>query len=84
MKILSELLRADRKANQFLPQYSDGRVRIWCKQHESIDPSCIVSTNQSGGGGGGVMMWRIFGLNIVGRPLNATARALFPTISVHL
>ncbi len=36
---------------------SDGRVRILCKEHESMDPSCLVSTVQAGGG---VMVWGIF------------------------
>ncbi len=35
--------------------YSDGRVRIWHKKHESMDPSCLVSMVQAGGGG--VMVW---------------------------
>ncbi len=30
----------------FLLLHSDGRVRIWCKEHESMDPSCLVSTVQ--------------------------------------
>ncbi len=30
---------------------SDGRVRILHKEHESMDPSCLVSTVQAGGGG---------------------------------
>ncbi len=34
------------------------RVRIWRKEHESMDPSCLVSTVQAAGGG--VMMWGIF------------------------
>jgi len=37
--------------SQFLLQHSDGRVRIWRKQHESMDPSCLVSMVQVGGGG---------------------------------
>ncbi len=36
---------------------SDGRVRILCKEHESMHPSCLVSTVQAGGG---VMVWGIF------------------------
>ncbi len=44
--------------SRFLLRYSDGRVRIWCKEHESMDPSCLVSTVQAGGGG--VMVWGIF------------------------
>ncbi len=42
--------------SRFLLRYSDGRVRIWRKEHESMDPS-IVSTVQAGGG---VMVWGIF------------------------
>ncbi len=40
----------------FLLRHSDGRVRIWRKEHESMDPSCLVSMVQAGGGGGGVMV----------------------------
>ena len=32
---------------------ADGRVRIWCQQHESMDSTCLVSTVQAAGGGGG-------------------------------
>ncbi len=39
----------------FCCEHSDDRVRIWCKEHESMDPSCLVSTVQTGGGG--VMVW---------------------------
>ena len=42
--------------SRFQLQHSDGRVRIWRKQHESMDPSCLVSTVQAGGG---VMVWGI-------------------------
>ncbi len=45
--------------SRFLLQYSDGRVRIWRKEHENMDPSCLVSTVQAGGGGG-VMCWGYF------------------------
>ncbi len=41
--------------SRFLLRHSDGKVRIWCKEHESMDPSCLVSTVQAGGGG--VMVW---------------------------
>ncbi len=44
--------------SRFLLQHSDGRVRIWRKEHESMDPSCLVSTVQAAGGG--VMVWGIF------------------------
>ncbi len=50
--------------SRFLLQHSDGRVRIWRKEHESMDPSCLVSTVQTGGGG--VMVWGI--LSIVETP----------------
>ncbi len=44
--------------SRFLLQHSDDRVRIWRKGHESMDPSCLVSTVQAGVGG--VMVWGIF------------------------
>ncbi len=44
--------------SRFLLQHSDSRVRIWRKEHESMDPSRLVSTVQAGGGG--VMVWGIF------------------------
>ncbi len=50
--------------SQFLLQYSDGRVRIWRKEHESMDPSCLVSTVQAAGGG--VMVWGIFSWHTLG------------------
>ncbi len=28
--------------SRFLLRHSDGRVRIWRKEHESMDPSCLV------------------------------------------
>ncbi len=37
--------------SRFLLRHSDGRVRIWRKEHERMDPSCLVSTVQAGGGG---------------------------------
>ncbi len=44
--------------SRFLLRHSDDRVRIWRKEHESMDPSCLVSTVQAAGGG--VMVWGIF------------------------
>ncbi len=44
--------------SRFLLRHSDGRVRICRKEHESMAPSCLVSTVQAGGGG--VMVWGIF------------------------
>ncbi len=37
--------------SRFLLRHSDGRVRIWRTEHESMDPSCLVSMVQAGGGG---------------------------------
>ncbi len=44
--------------SRFLLPHSDVRVRILRKEHESMVPSCLVSTVQAGGGG--VMVWGIF------------------------
>ncbi len=44
--------------SRFLLRHSDGRVRICHKEHESMDPSCLVSVVQAGGGG--VIVWGIF------------------------
>ncbi len=44
--------------SQFLLRHSDGRFRIWHKEHESMDPPFLVSMVQAGGGG--VMVWGIF------------------------
>jgi len=60
----------------FLLQHSDGRVRIWRKEHESMDPSCLVSTVQAGGGG--VMVWGIFSWHTLG-PLVPIEHSLNPT-----
>ncbi len=62
--------------SRYLLQHSDGRVRILCKEHESMDPSCLVSTVQAGGS---VMVWEIFSWHTLGplvpieHRLNATA-----------
>ena len=63
--------------SRFLLRHSDGRVRIWRKQLESMDPSCLVSTVQAGGGG--AMVWGIFSWHTLGplvlieHRVNATA-----------
>jgi len=44
--------------SRFLLRHSDVRVRIWRKEHKSMDPSCLLSTVQAGGGG--VTVWGIF------------------------
>ncbi len=36
--------------SRFLLRHSDGSVIIWRKEHESMDPSCLVSMVQAGGG----------------------------------
>ncbi len=56
-----------------------------CKEHESIDPFCLVSKVQAGGGG--VMMWGIFSWHTLGplvpieHRLNATA--YLSIVAVH-
>ncbi len=63
--------------SRFLLPHSDVRVRILRKEHESMVPSCLVSTVQAGGGG--VMVWGIFYWHTLGplvpieHCLNATA-----------
>ncbi len=70
----------------FLLRYSDGRVRIWRKEHESMDPSCLVSTVQAGGG---VMVWGIFSCHTLGplvpieHHLNTTAYLSIVADHVH-
>ncbi len=44
--------------SRFLLRHSDGRVIIWRKEYESMDPSSLVSTVQAAGGG--VMVLGIF------------------------
>lgn len=41
-----------------------GRITIWCTTHESMAPSCLVSTVQ--GGGDDVMVWRIISWHHLG------------------
>ncbi len=75
--------------SQFLLQNSDGRIRIWCKEHESMDPSCLVWTVQAAGGCG-VMVWGIFCWHTLGplvpieHCLNATAYLSIVAGHVHL
>ncbi len=71
----------------FLLRHSDGWVRIWRKEHESMDPSCLVSTVQVGGGG--VMVWGIFSWHTLGplvpieHRLNATVYLSIVADHVH-
>ncbi len=67
--------------SRFLLRHSDGRVRIWCKEHESMDPSCLVSTVQAGGGG--VMVWGIFSWHTLG-PLVPIATAYLSIVADHV
>ncbi len=73
--------------SRFLLQHSDGRVRIWCIEHESMDPSCLVSTAQAAGGG--EMVWMIFSWHTLGtlvpieHHLNATAYLSIVADHVH-
>ncbi len=72
--------------SQFLRRHSDGRVRVWHKEHESMDPSCLVSMVQAGGG---VMVWGIFSWHTLGHllpiehRLNATAYLSIDADHVH-
>ncbi len=71
--------------SRFLLRHSDGRVRIWRKEHESMDPSCL-STVQAAGGG--VMVWGIFSWHSLGplvpiEHLNATAYLSIVSDHVH-
>ncbi len=50
--------------SRFVLRHSDGWVRIWRKEHGSMDPSCLVSMVQAGGGG--VMVWGIFSWHNLG------------------
>ncbi len=73
--------------SRFMLRHSDGRVRIWHKEQESMDPSCLVSTVQAGGGG--VMVWGIFSWHTLGplvpieHRLNATAYLSIAAGHVH-
>ncbi len=49
--------------SRILLRYSDDRVRIWRKEHESMDPSCLVSMVQADGC---VMVWGIFSWHTLG------------------
>ncbi len=73
--------------SRFLLRYSDGRVRIWRKEHESMDPSCLVSTVQAGGGGVmvcGIFSWHTLGsLVLIEHHLNATAYPSIVADHVH-
>uniref|UniRef100_A0A9J8B744 Transposable element Tc1 transposase n=1 Tax=Cyprinus carpio carpio TaxID=630221 RepID=A0A9J8B744_CYPCA len=73
--------------SRFLLRHSDGRVRIWRKEHESMDPSCLVSMVQAGAGG--VMVWGMFSWHTLGplvpieHRLNATVYLSIVSDHVH-
>jgi len=73
--------------SRFLLRHSDGRVRIWHKQNEDMDPSCLVTTVQAGGGC--VMVWGMFSWHTlgplvpIGHHLNATAYLNIVSDHVH-
>ncbi len=73
--------------SRFLLRHLDGRVRNWPKEHESMDPYCLVSTVQAAGGG--VMVWGIFSWHTlgplvpIGRNLNTTACLSIVADHVH-
>ncbi len=50
--------------SRFLLRHSEGKVRLWRKEHESMDLSCLASTVQAGCGG--VMVWGIFSWHTLG------------------
>ncbi len=68
--------------SRFLLRHSDGRVRIWRKEHESMDPSCLVSMVQAGGGGG-VMVWGVFYWHTLG-PLVPIEHCLNTTVYLSI
>ncbi len=63
------------------------RVRIWRKEHESMDPSCLVSTVQAGAGGvmvGGIFSWHTLGLLVpIEHRLNTTVYLSIVSDHVH-
>ncbi len=64
--------------SRFLLRHSDGRVRIWHKKHENMDPSCLVSTVQAAGG---VMVWGVFSWHTLGPlvPIEHCLKTPLPT-----
>ncbi len=72
--------------SRFLLRHSDNRVRIWRKEHESMDPSWLVSAVQAAGG---VMVWGIYSWHTLGplvpieHHLNTTAYLRIVADHVH-
>ncbi len=69
----------------FLLQHSDVRVRIWCKEHENMDPSCLVSPVQAGGVMvSGTCSWHTLGLLVpIEHRLNTTVYLSIVAVHVH-
>ncbi len=73
--------------SRFLLRHSEGRVRIWHKEHKSMDPPCLVSTVQAGGLG--VIVWGIFSWHTlvplvpIERRFNSTAYLSIVADHVH-
>lgn len=73
--------------SRFLLHHADGRIRIWRKQHEFMDPSCQMTTLQAGGGG--TMVWGMFSWSTLGPlisldiTLNSTAYLNIVADHVH-
>ncbi len=74
--------------SRYLLRHSDGRVRIWHKEHESMAPSCLVSRVQADGGGvmvRGIFSWHTLGpLVPIEHCLNTTAYLSIVTMSIPL
>lgn len=62
--------------SRFVLHHADGRIRIWRKQHEFMDPSCQMTTLQAGGGG--IMVWGMFSWSTLG-PLISVETSLNST-----
>ncbi len=75
--------------SRFLLRHSDGRIRIWRKEHESMNPSCLLSLLHSLGGDDDVMLWGIFSWHTLGplgpieHRLNTTAYLSIVADHVH-
>lgn len=73
------------RKSRFQLQRLDGRVRIWRKQHGSMDPSCLVSTVQAAAG---VRVWGIFSRHTLGPSVPtehcSNSRVLLLTTSIPL
>uniref|UniRef100_A0A8C6Q136 Transposase Tc1-like domain-containing protein n=1 Tax=Nothobranchius furzeri TaxID=105023 RepID=A0A8C6Q136_NOTFU len=73
--------------SRLLLRHSNGRVRIWRKQKENMDTSCLVTTVQAGDGG--VMVWGMFSWHTLcpllptGHGLNATGILSIVSDHVH-